>query len=260
MITKMILTDLDKTLLRSDGSISEYTKQVLKRCQNCGILIVIATARYWIGAERYIEEIQPDYEITTDGTLIHQRGEQIYSCSLDLKDANQIIQDLLEQNARTEITVAAGRQVFWNSRHISESEKLHKAVYNDYRKPLSCEINKIVAELSDSAIAVEIANKNHCRLQGYRGENWYAFLPVKSGKIQAILELTKILNISLGEIVSFGDDINDMEMLQICGTGVAVSNAVMDVKDVADCVTLSNDEDGVADWIEKNILTDQMKK
>ena len=256
MITKMILTDLDKTLLRSDGSISEYTKQVLKRCQNCGILIVVATARYWIGAERYIEEIQPDYEITTDGTLIHQRGEQIYSCSMDLKDANQIIRDLLEQNARTEITVATGRQVFWNSHHISESEKLHKAVYNDYGKPLSCEVNKIVAELSDGEIAAEIANKNHCRLQGYRGENWYAFLPVKSGKIQAILELAKLLNISLSEIVSFGDDINDIEMLQICGTGVAVSNAVMDVKAVADGVTLSNDEDGVADWIEKNILTD----
>lgn len=254
MQIKMILTDLDHTLLRSDGSISDYTKQILKKCQSCGILVVIATARYWIGAERYIEEIRPDYEITTDGTLIHQRGKQVYSCSMDATDANQIIQDLIEQNSNTEITVAAGRQVFWNSHHISESEKLHKAVFNDYRKPLCCQINKIVAELSNSDIAVKIANKNHCRLQSYRGENWYAFLPEKSGKIQAILELAKSLNISLSDIVSFGDDINDIEMLQISGTGVAVSNAVTDVKVVADCVTLSNDEDGVADWIEKNIL------
>ncbi len=256
MNIKMILTDLDHTLLRSDGSISDYTKQVLKKCQSCGILVVIATARYWIGAERYIEEIQPDYEITTDGTLIHQRGKQVYSCSMDTTDANQIIQDLIEQNSNTEITVAAGRQVFWNSHHISESEKLHKAVFNDYRKPLCCQTNKIVAELSNSDIAEEIANKNHCRLQSYRGENWYAFLPEKSGKIQAILELAKSLNISLSDIVSFGDDINDIEMLQICGTGVAVSNAVTDVQAVADCVTLSNDEDGVADWIEKNITID----
>ena len=255
MNAKMILTDLDKTLLRSDGSISEHTKQVLKRCQERGILIVIATARYWIGAERYIEEMQPDYEITTDGTLIHQHGQEIYSCSMDIKDANQIIQDLLEQNAKTEITVAAGRQVFWNSLHISESEKLYKAVFNDYKKPLSCPINKIVAELSDSEIAAKIANRNNCRLQSYRGENWYAFLPLGAGKIQAIFELTKLLDIPLSDIVSFGDDINDMEMLRICGMGVAVSNAVMDVKAAADYVTLSNDEDGVADWIEKNILT-----
>ncbi len=255
MNIKMILTDLDHTLLRSDGSISVYTKQILKKCQNCGILIVIATARYWIGAERYIEEIQPDYEITTDGTLIHQRGKQVYSCTMDTESANQIIKDLLELNPKTEITVASGRQVFWNSQHISESEKLYKAVFNDYKSPLSCQINKIVAELPDSETAAEIAKKNRCRLQSYRGENWYAFLPEKAGKIQAIHALANLLNIALNEIVSFGDDINDMEMLQICGTGVAVSNAVTDVKAVADCVTLSNDEDGVADWIENNIVT-----
>ena len=126
MNPKMILTDLDHTLLRSDGSISAYTKQILKKCQNCGILIVIATARNWIGAERYIEEIQPDYEITTDGTLIHQCGKQIYSCSMDINDANQIIQDLMEHDPNTEMTVAVGRLVFWNSYHISESENCIK--------------------------------------------------------------------------------------------------------------------------------------
>jgi len=46
MNIKMILTDLDYTLLRSDGSISDYTKQILKKCQSYGILVVIATARY----------------------------------------------------------------------------------------------------------------------------------------------------------------------------------------------------------------------
>ena len=254
MSIKMILTDLDGTLIRSDGSISECTKQILKNCQECGIYVVIATARYWIGAERYIEEIRPDYEITTDGTLIHQQGEQIYSCSLDIDDTNQIIQDLIAWDWKTEITVAAGRQVFWNSNHISESEKLHKAVFNDYRKPLSCRANKIVAELSDYEIAEQIANRNHCRLQSYRGENWYAFLPETAGKVQAIRELAKILEISLDDIVAFGDDKNDMEMLKTCGIGVAMANAVSEVKDVADSIAISNDEDGVAEWLAENVL------
>lgn len=260
MSIKMILTDLDGTLLRSDGSISERTKRILKSCQNRGIYVAIATARYWIGAERYIEEIRPDYEITTDGTLIHQQGEQIYSCSFDTKDTNQIIQDLLAQDSKTEITVAAGRQVFWNSNHIAESEKLHKAVFNDYRKPLSCRANKIVAELSDYEIAAQIANRNHCRLQSYRGENWYAFLPETAGKVQAIRELAKILEISSGDIVAFGDDKNDMEMLKICGIGVAVANAVSEVKDVADSIALSNDEDGVAEWLAKNVLAERVSR
>ena len=253
---RMILTDLDGTLICSDGNISERSKSVLKSCQERGIYIVIATARYWIGAERYIEEIQPDYEITTDGTLIHRHGEQIYSCNFEIKDTNKIVQDILAKNNKTEITVAAGRKVLWNSKHISESEKLHKAIYCDYKKPLTCQANKIVAELPDHETALEIANKNHCRLQSYRGENWYGFLPETAGKVQAIQELAKILNISLNEIVAFGDDKNDMEMLKMCGIGVAVNNAIPSVKEIADSITLSNDENGVAEWLDENILMD----
>lgn len=104
MNTKMILTDLDHTLLRLDGTISDHTKQVLKRCRDCGIFVVIATARYWIGAERYIEEIQPDYEITTAGTLIHQHGNQIYSCSMDVTLSNDEdgVADWIEKNILTD--------------------------------------------------------------------------------------------------------------------------------------------------------------
>ena len=254
MSIKMILLDLDGTLLRSDGSISDRTKQVLRNCQDRGIYVVFATARNWIGAERYIEEIQPDYEITTGGTLIHRHGEQIYSCSLEMEDTNQIVRDLIAYNPKTEITVAVGRLVFWNSLHISESEKLHKAVYNDYREPLSCKANKILAELPNYEIAEQIAYKNHCRLQSYRGENWYAFMPEGAGKVQAIKELAKILAISLDDIVAFGDDINDVEMLKMCGTGVAVANAVSQVQAIADSITLSNDENGVAEWLAQNVL------
>ena len=73
-MTQMILTDLDHTLLRQDGSISDTTLNVINDCRKKGIIFAIATARYWIGAERYIELLKPDYEITTDGTLIHSNG------------------------------------------------------------------------------------------------------------------------------------------------------------------------------------------
>lgn len=256
MNTRMILTDLDGTLLRSDGSVSERTKDVLKSCQDRGIYVVIATARYLIGAERYIDELRPDYEITTDGTLIHRHGEQIYSCALENGAANRIIGDILSLDSKAEITAAAGKTVYWNSEHISESEKLHKAVYCDFSEPLDCPVNKIVAQLPDDETAKAIAEKNLCRLQCYRGEKWYAFMPENAGKIQAIKALADILGISLAEIVSFGDDKNDTEMLKMCGTGVAVGNAVTEVKAAADFVTLSNDEDGAAKWIARNILAD----
>ena len=251
---RMILTDLDHTLLRQDGSISEKTLQILAACRAKGIRFAIATARYWIGAERYIDLLNPDYEITTDGTLVHSHGKCIYSCALSVSETNAIISGIAEAVPGAEITVACGKTVFWNSRHISESEKLHKAVYCDYSSPLDVQANKIVAELPDESVAGEIAAKTNCKLQCYRGEKWYAFMPAASGKTAAIRAMAETSRISLQDIVAFGDDLNDIEMLKLCGTGVAVANAIPQVLEAADEITLSNDEDGLAKWLADHIL------
>ena len=246
---RMILTDLDHTLLRQDGSISEETVRVLSECRAGGTRFAIATARYWIGAERYIGQLKPDYEITTDGTLVHSRDRCIYSCEFSVSDTNRIIQLLLEAAPGTEITVADRKTVYWNSRHISESEKLHKAVYCDYGSRLEVCANKIVAELPEESIARRIADCVQCKLQCYRGERWYAFMPAGAGKTEAIKALFRASGISPEETVAFGDDQNDLEMLRMCGTGVAVANAVPEVLKTADEIALSNDEDGVARWL-----------
>ena len=91
---RMILTDLDHTLLRQDGSISERTLAVLAACRAEGVLLSIATARYWIGAERYIDQLHPDYEITTDGTLIHSHGRCLYSCEFSVDETNRLIRGI----------------------------------------------------------------------------------------------------------------------------------------------------------------------
>lgn len=251
---KLILTDLDHTLLHQDGSISDETLRVLSECRKKGIKFAIATARYWIGAEKYIRQLAPDYEITTDGTLIHSEDGCLYSCSFPVTDTNSIVRSLMDAVPGVEITVAHGKTVYWNSLHIAESERLHKAVYNDYSAALDVEANKIVAELPDEKTARIIASRFECRLQCYRGEKWYSFLPKGSGKISAIKALSDISGISIEDIAAFGDDSNDVEMLRFCGKGIAVSNAVPEAIEAADEVTLSNDEDGVARWLMSNCL------
>ena len=249
---KMILTDLDHTLLHHNGSISEETLGVLSECRKRGIRFAIATARYWIGAEKYIDILRPDYEITTDGTLIHAGGDCIYSCEFSKEETNLIVRRLLEEKPGAEITVAHGKTVYWNSLHIAESERLHKAVYNDYTSDPDVRANKIVAELPDDSIALKIAEETGCKLQCYRGEHWYSFLPAGSGKTAAICALSEMSGIGIKDIVAFGDDSNDIEMLRLCGTGVAVANAVPEALKAADEVTLTNDEDGVAKWLAEN--------
>lgn len=257
---RMILTDLDHTLLKQDGSVSGKTLQILTACRTKGIRFAIATARYWIGAERYIDLLNPDYEITTDGTLVHSHGQCIYSCAFSVSETNAIISGIAEAVPGAEITAACGKTVYWNSYHISESEKLHKAVYCDYSSPLDVQANKIVAELPDESVAREIAARTNCKLQCYRGEKWYAFMPAASGKTAAIRALAEISGISPEDTVAFGDDLNDIEMLRFCGTGIAVANAIPELQEAADEITLSNDEDGVAKWLADHCLKEIMTR
>ena len=251
---KLILTDLDHTLLREDGSVSEKTLRALSECRARGVKFAIATARYWIGAEKYIDRLRPDYEITTDGTLIHSGGECVYSAALTAEETDGIIGSILVSVPGAEITAAVGKTVYWNSDHISESPKLYKSIYNDYSAPLGAGANKIVAELPGEAVARGIAEKAGCALQCYRGEKWYSFLPVGSGKTAAIKALSTASGIDIRDMAAFGDDLNDIEMLRLCGTGVAVANAGPEVIEAADEVTLSNEEDGVAVWLERHCL------
>lgn len=254
---KLIITDLDFTILHTDKSISDYTQNVFKKCSEYGIRTAIATARYKIGAEKYINILNPDFEITTDGTMSYCNGKLIYGCGFNLDTTNQIIREIRKVSETQELTVATDTEVLWNSHNIDESPILYKAIYNDYSKPLESCAYKIVAELPDKDIALNIASRfSDCRVICYRGENRYGFINKNAGKVQAIKSLADYLNIGLSNIIAFGDDLNDIEMLEQCGYGVAVSNAVKEVLNIADYVTDSNDEDGVAKFIEKNIFID----
>lgn len=251
---KMIVTDLDGTLIRNDKSVSEYTLQVLKECQNRGIPVAIATARFWIGAEKYITLLQPDYVMSADGTMIHSKDAKMADCAFDVPTTNRLIRLIQEVNPNAEIVTAIDKKVYWNSLHISESERLYKAEYFDYMSELTEGAHKIAAELPNKATADSIAQKCACKYISYRGENLYGFIPMNAGKLTMIQMLAEKLSIPLEQIAAFGDDENDIEMLKACGLGVAVANGLSEVKAVADCVTLSNDEDGVAHFIENEIL------
>ena len=192
--------------------------------------------------------------------MVHSHGECVYSCAFSVSETNTIIRSIVEAVPGAEVTAACGKTVYWNSHRISESEKLCKAVYCDYSSPLDVQANKIVAELPDESVARGIAAKTNCKLQCYRGEKWYAFIPAGSGKTTAIKALAEAGGISLEDIVAFGDDLNDIEMLKLCGTGVAVSNAIPEVREASDEITLSNDEDGVAEWLAGHVLKETKER
>jgi len=88
----------------------------------------------------------------------------------------------------------------------------------------------------------------------FTGEDWYQIKSRKAAKHYALAEVCRQLGIALSEVVSFGDDYNDIEMLRICGAGVAVSNAIEECKSSAAFICGDCDYDGVAVWLEDNLL------
>ena len=82
-------------------------------------------------------------------------------------------------------------------------------------------------------------------------------MPLDINKGRSILEIADFFSIESKDTLAFGDEINDMEMIQMAGTGIAMANASETLKKEADFITLSNDEDGIAYYIEKNILKEK---
>ena len=82
---------------------------------------------------------------------------------------------------------------------------------------------------------------------------WYKLSKKNATKDKAIEKLSEHSGIPLEKIAAFGDDFNDIGMLKICGTGIAMGNSIDEVKDIADQICLTNEEDGVARWMAEHL-------
>lgn len=83
---------------------------------------------------------------------------------------------------------------------------------------------------------------------------YYEIMPANISKGTSLVDIAKFYNIAHEDIIAFGDEMNDYSMIEMAGVGVAMGNAVDEIKEVADYVTLSNNDDGIADYIYKFIL------
>lgn len=253
---RLIITDLDQTFLRTDKSISQFSLDVIKECKEQGINIAIATARSEKSAKKYIDLIKPDIVISNGGALVKYKGDIVYKCMLSAFVSDKLIKECILNPNVGEITVETENAYYWNSDDLSKSGNDYShAIYNDYSKPLNYPTYKITVEIFEKNAAFQLAKKHpQCNFIPFSGGKWYRFAHKNATKIYAINTLLQYLNIDLNQVVAFGDDYNDIDMLKTCGYGVAVSNAIEEVLAIATHVTCSNDQDGVAKFIRQNLL------
>jgi len=264
MAIKMIVYDLDGTLLRSDSTVSDYTLEILEECRKVGIKLAVATAQPMYSLFRFADILNPDVIIYNGGAIAKIGREMVYSADLDVDSANAIIKTLLDRGDASSISVTSilaeddgtyytnciAANDFWvaDLRHVG-----YKVVETDFSMALTHNVHKISARI-DGSLGDLGKNLPNVGIIRYRDDTLVRFAHVDATKWQAIQACTAHLGIATSEIAAFGDDLIDVEMLKNCGIGVAVANAIPEVKAVADFVCESNDEDGVARWLATHVF------
>lgn len=248
---KAIITDLDRTLLHTDKTISDYTLRVLKKCYEKGILIMAATARPERAILDYHSQVHFDAMTVMNGAGVIAPGLKTAGYPIGRESVTTILERLYELPDIT-LSLECGNEVYANV-DIPEWEA---KVFNGFPElPTEGPVYKILVSRSNENIGplVEtlLTEDTYCTVAG---NNLVQIMNKKATKWNGIQLMLEATGISPEDAVYFGDDNDDIEPLKNCGTGVAVANAIDAVKVAADVVVESNDEDGVAKWIERELL------
>jgi Cof subfamily protein (haloacid dehalogenase superfamily) len=254
-MVRMIVMDLDGTLLTDDKNVTNYTMSILEKCKKRGIKIVIATARSENSGKRVIDLIKPNIMILNGGALVKEDNNIIYKKLLSVKTSDGIIAECMKNKNIGDLTVETDTNYYVSYDDPAYHSDYIYGEYYDFSKPLSRETYKITVEIFDKQTAIGIENKfNECKLTSFSGENWHRFAHKEAEKMIAIGKILEKENIPLVDIVTFGDDYNDIEMIEKGGIGIAMENGIDEIKKIAKYICGNNNEDGVGKWIEKNIL------
>lgn len=251
---KLLLFDLDGTLLRSDKTISQRTLQVLHKCREKGILIGISTSRGEQNILSFIEELQPDILITSGGALVKYNNEYIYKAEFSKEETNQMIATIRKVcGIDCQITVDTVDSHYWNYKidPKKQDQSWGDSIYTNFENFETCSLKICVEIFNDSQIKQLQKLFKECDCIRFSDGYWYKFTKKAVTKERAIMEISTTCKIKIEEMMAFGDDYADIGMLQLCGKGIAMGNAIDEVKEKADAVIGSNDEEGIAKYLEE---------
>jgi Cof subfamily protein (haloacid dehalogenase superfamily) len=261
MTPAVVATDLDGTVVASDGTISARTRAALVAARQSGALIVIATGRppRWLGG---IADATGH-----DGIAICANGALVYDLATDEVIGSRplpvdVVRRLIDRLriaipgigfALERVDGQFAHEPEYHPRWSPEAE----TIVGDLDAVLTEPIAKLLGrsegigsdqllELATEAVGDEPASLTHSSIDGLLEVSAYGVT-----KASTLAEVLAERGLGAADVVAFGDMPNDLEMLQWAGHGVAVANAHPDVLAVVDEVTASNDDDGVAQVLER---------
>lgn len=247
---KTIVVDLDRTLLRTDKTLSAQTINVLKECKNHGIKIMVATARPLRTTIQYCDLIDTDAVVVSNGAKILYNDQQT-NFGITERSAVRLL-NVLMCHPGLRITLETGDQAYSN------------LPIEDYETILSDDLVGVARKEGALKILVHLDNEGTLPFvrKQLTDDLYYTIahgyllqiMSTAATKWNGIKAMLDICNCSSKETAYFGDDQDDVEPIKLCGLGIAVSNGIDEAKAVADYIADSNDCDGVAKFIEAQIL------
>lgn len=266
---KLVAIDLDGTLLTSQKEISARNKAALSEAKAAGVKIVLCTGRPLIAIETFLELLNlreaGDYSITFNGGLVQKNdtGEIIEKTLMavetiqelyDLASQLNIPLDILSDGIVLQLPTSSEYQSIYSQ--LNNMLTFQPAVLSDFIAGAT--YNKAVVAIDAEYLDEQIKQIPTRFYDNYEviktRNNLLEFMPKGITKAHGLSLLARYLGILPEEIMTIGDEENDLPMIEYAGLGIAMANAVSKVKDQADVITDTNDNDGVAQVIEKFVL------
>jgi len=247
----MIVTDLDGTLLREDKTISERTISVLRQCRARDIKVTYATGRGNSSIALAPSELFDGF-VRMNGATAHIGDTLIYSRLIPMEKVRGLL--AAADNAGIKAAVEHGG-IHYANFDVTEKWAWIPHYEDADFNTLDFEVEKLFAVV-EMPYVTELVEKHLPEdLYLYVSRDGLAMVMHKEAmKSKAVYALATHWGIKQDEIVAFGDDTNDIDLLKYCGIGVAMGNALDEVKAVADHICDTNDNDGLAKWIEDNVI------
>jgi len=266
MNIKMVALDLDDTLLDSGLKISSACENAIQKARQKGVMITLSTGRMFKSALPYARQLGIDVPIITyQGAWVKNSlsGEVLYNQPVPPELARQVMTYFRQQGVHY--------HSYYNDelcieKHSSEADdyarlagvkaQLHSDLIADLDR---CDAMKIMAISQDEPqlLAMEKELKANFADQLYITRSKPFYLEVMDrlvGKALALELIASHYGIKRSEVMAIGDSFNDLDMIKWAGVGVAMGNAIEEVKEAADFITFTNDEEGVTEALQRFVL------
>ncbi|MEX1377857.1 MAG: Cof-type HAD-IIB family hydrolase [Eubacteriales bacterium] len=265
MDIKLVVTDLDDTLISENTGITQRAYDTIAKVQKKGIKVSIATGRMHTSAFPYARELDINEPIISyNGALVKhaKTGENILHLPVDYNYAVEVLEFAKEHNQYIQYY---SKEDYFVYEHCAKSERYEyltgiraKETKKDLLKVLDFSPTKmlIICDEKESERIYNLALKKfENRLQITRSSGTYVeFNNINASKGNACKALAEYYGFTLENTMSIGNGGNDVDMIEKCGLGVAVENAVQEAKDAADYICPSQEKDGAIEAMERFLL------